>query len=177
MPRKSTNKGISRIDSGSTHGWFVRGYRNGKTHSKLFSDRKCGGKEAAYEMAKAYREELQVRLGDVPKDPRKRRVVSSDSRNKTGELGVSLIRRKGPNGQKYEAYSVSWRPEPGKQKCTSFSVKKYGKERAFEMAVKHRRKMMQEVHGDAFPASKTNEHIDVPLYPPAEEIEGHPDQI
>lgn len=47
MARSKANKGISRIDSGSTHGWFVRGYRNGKTYSKLFSDRKCGGKGKA----------------------------------------------------------------------------------------------------------------------------------
>ena len=33
-------KGISRIDSNGTHGWFVRVYRNGKTYSKLYSDKK-----------------------------------------------------------------------------------------------------------------------------------------
>jgi len=55
-------KGISRIDSGSTHGWFVRGYRNGTTYSKLFSDRKLGGKGKAKKMAQEYRDQLHADL-------------------------------------------------------------------------------------------------------------------
>lgn len=174
MAHKAENKGISRIDSGSTHGWFVRGYRNGKTHSKLFSDRKCGGKDQAYALAKAYRAELNSRLEEVAKEPCKRRIVTSDARNKTGVLGVSLTVKKGPNGQKYECYSVSWRPKPGVQKCTSFSIKKYGKEEAFKLAVEHRRKMMQEVHGGDFSSPSQPKQIS----PEPETIDdGHPEQI
>lgn len=174
MARKSENKGISRIDSGSTHGWFARGYRNGKTHSKLFSDRKCGGKDEAYALAKAYRVELSGKLDEIPKAPSKRRIVVSDSRNKTGELGVSLVVKKGPNGQKYESYSVSWRPKPGVQKCTSFSIKKYGKDQAFKLAVEHRRKMMLEIHGDDFSSEGQPKQLDSI----SESIDyAHPDQI
>lgn len=150
MASNKEDKGISRIDSGSTHGWFVRSYRNGKTYSKLFSDRKCGGKEQAYALAKSHREQLAEQVSAMPKEPSKRRVVRSDSRNKTGELGVSYTVKKGPNGTKHECYSVSWRPEPGVQKCTSFSIKKYGKEEAFKLAVEHRRKVMREIHGENF---------------------------
>jgi len=61
-------KGISRIDSGSTHGWFVRCYRNGKTFSKLYSDRKCGGKGKALQQAKDHRDALQERIDkSIPK--------------------------------------------------------------------------------------------------------------
>ena len=125
-------------------------------------------------MAKAYREELSAKLDNIPEEPRKRRIVSSDARNKTGVLGVSLTVKKGPNGQKHECYSVSWRPKPGVQKCTSFSVKKYGKEAAFKLAVEHRRKMMQEVHGDDFSSPDQPK-----LLPPEPETieDGHPDQI
>jgi hypothetical protein len=35
---------------------------------------------------------------------------------------------------------VSWRPEPKVQKSTSFSIKKYGEEKALEMAIELRRK-------------------------------------
>lgn len=150
MASNKEDKGISRIDSGSTHGWFVRSYRNGKTYSKLFSDRKCGGKEQAYALAKSHRKQLAEQVSAMPKEPSKRRVVTSDSRNKTGELGVSYTVKKGPNGTKHECYSVSWRPKPGVQKCTSFSIKKYGKEEAFKMAVEHRRKVMREIHGENF---------------------------
>jgi hypothetical protein len=150
MARSKVNKGISRIDSGSTHGWFVRGYRNGKTYSKLFSDRKSGGKGKAQKLAKAYRDELNEELEAIPKKPRQRRIVISDSRNTTGELGVSRTTKVGPNGTKHECYSVSWRPEPGMQKCTSFSIKKYGEKKSFKLAVEHRRKMMREIHGPSF---------------------------
>ncbi len=148
--RSKANKGISRIDSGSTHGWFVRGYRNGKTYSKLFSDRKCGGKGKAQKLARTYRDELQKDLEMIPKKSRQRRIVVSDSRNTTGELGVSRTTKTTPNGTKYECYSVSWRPEPGVQKCTSFSIRKYGEKKALKMAVAHRRKMMCEIHGPNF---------------------------
>ena len=150
MARSKANKGISRIDSGSTHGWFVRGYRNGKTYSRLFSDRKSGGKGKAQNLAKSYRNELNHELESIQKKPRQRRIVVSDSRNTSGELGVSRTIKMGPNGTKHECFSVSWRPEPGVQKCTSFSIKKYGEKKAFKLAVGHRRNMMREVHGPSF---------------------------
>lgn len=146
MINSKANKGISRIESGSTHGYFVRAYHSSKTYSKLFSDRKCGGKEEALKQASVYRDELTAALAATKKGPRKRRTVTSDSRNKTGELGVTRTTKTGPNGTKHECYSVSWRPEPKVQKCTSFSIKKYGEEEAFKMAVEHRRKMMCEIH-------------------------------
>lgn len=77
MARKKANKGISRIDSGSTHGWFVRGYRNGKTYTKLFSDRKCGGKGKAQKLAKEYRDQLHEMLAAIPKTPPQPRMVKS----------------------------------------------------------------------------------------------------
>ena len=150
MARSTANKGISRIDSGSTHGWFVRGYRNGTTYSKLFSDRKCGGKGKAQKAAKAFRDELNVKIESIPKEARRRRVVISDTRNTTGELGVSRATKTSPNGTIHECYSVSWRPEPGLQKCTSYSIKKYGEKKAFKLAVEHRRKMMRDIHGPSF---------------------------
>ncbi len=150
MARSKANKGISRIDSGSTHGWFVRGYRNGKTYSRLFSDRKSAGKGKAQHLAKSYRHELNHEHESIQKKPRQRRIVVSDSRNTTGELGVSRTIKMGPNGTKHECFSVSWRPEPGVQKCTSFSIKKYGEKKAFKLAVEHRRNTMREVHGPNF---------------------------
>jgi len=140
-------KGISRIDSETTHGWFVRGYRNGKTYSRLFSDRKCGGREEALGEARAFRERLQRKLEEMPQARRARRVVLRDVRNSTGVLGVCRTSKRHPNGSVTECYSVSWRPEPGKQKCTSFSIRKYGEKKAFQLAVAHRKKMMKEIYG------------------------------
>ena len=141
------NKGISRIDSGSTHGWFVRGYKNGKTYSRLFSDLKCGGKRQALTLAREYRDELHNKLEKIPPKPRGRRIVYRDSRNTTGVLGVCRTAKKSANGKINECYSVSWRPEPGVQKCTSFSIRKYGEKKAFQLAVAHRRKMLRGIYG------------------------------
>ena len=143
----SKNKGISRIDSGSTHGYFVRGYRNGKTYSKLFSDLKCGGKRKAMQMARDYRDQLHEELEQIPAKPRGRRIVYRDSRNTTGVLGVCKTRKRSANGKINECYSVSWRPEPGVQKCTSFSIRKYGDKKAFQLAVTFRRQKLREIYG------------------------------
>lgn len=140
-------KGVSRIDSGSTHGWFVRGYKNGKTYSRLFSDQKCGGEREALEEARAFRDRLYEKLEEIPKAPRARRVVMRDARNSTGVLGVCRTSKKGPNGSANDCYSVSWRPSPGVQKCTSFSIRKYGEKKAFQLAVAHRKKMLKEIYG------------------------------
>lgn len=143
------DKGISRIDSQSTHGWFVRGYRNGKTFSRLFSDRKWGGKEEALRAARSFRDELHQQISGMPRQPRTRRVVLHDSRNNTGVLGVCRTAKKTPSGKLSECYSVSWRPEPGVQKCTSYSINKYGEKKAFQLAVAHRRRMIREIYGQS----------------------------
>ena len=140
-------KGISRIDSGSTHGWFVRAYKNGKTYSKLFSDRKSGGKSQALETARAYRKTLIRKLEEIPQKPRARRLVYRDTRNSTGVLGVSRTKKRNKNGTVTDCYSVSWRPQPGIQKCTSFSIRKYGEQKAFALAVAYRRQRLQEIYG------------------------------
>lgn len=146
--KPTKDKGISRIDSGSTHGWFVRGYRNGKTFSRLFSDTKCGSREKALELAREYRDDLHSELEQVPKKPKGRRIVFKDVRNATGVLGVCRTAKKSPKGKVNECYSVSWRPKPGVQKCTSFSIRKYGEKKAFELAVAHRKKMLKEIYGE-----------------------------
>lgn len=161
MTKDKLNKGISRIDSGSTHGWFVRGYRNGKTYSKLFSDRKWGDKEKALTAARGYRDELLNELDKIPAKPRKRRFVHRDSRNKTGVIGVCLTSKKGPDGKVNECYSVSWRPAPGVQKCTSFSIRKYGAKRAFRMAVQFRHEKLREIYGPSVVGDLPEANVDV----------------
>lgn len=140
-------KGISRIDSGSTHGWFVRGYKNGKTYSKLFSDTNYGSKKKSYLIARKHRDKLHADLAQIPTKPQERRIVYRDSRNVTGVLGVCRTSKRSVSGTVNECYSVSWWPSPGEQKCTSFSIRKYGERKAFQLAVAHRRKMMKNIYG------------------------------
>lgn len=140
-----SQKGISRIETSSTLGWYVRVYRNKRTYSKFFSDTKYGGKDKALEMALFEKEELSKMISKIPKKPTKRRVVTKDKRNTTGVLGVSRTSKKASNGKSYDCYTVSWRPEPKVQKSTSFSIKKYGEEKALEMAIQLRRKKINQI--------------------------------
>ena len=147
MPRA---KGIIRIDSDSTHGWQVRVYRHGKTYSRLFSDRKCGGKEEAFEEALAYRTELEAEVAALPEAEPRRRLIERNKNNSTGVIGISRTYKRDRRGVKHEVYAVSWNPEPGVARGTSFSIKKYGEDTAFKMACKLRHEKMKEIYGDRY---------------------------
>jgi hypothetical protein len=140
-------KGISRINSKTTRGWLVRGYKNGKRYSKLFSDRKSGTSEEALQHARVFYDELILRLKAMPSRPRAKKIVYRDARNSTGVIGVSRLKKIGKNGNTLEFYSVTWRPAPGVQKCTSYSIGKYGEEEAFKRAVICRYNGLAQLHG------------------------------
>lgn len=142
-------KGISRIDSESTHGWYVRGYSNGAIHSKFFSDGKWGSREASFDQAVQYRDGLFEQIEAARKVPRRRSPQIRSERNGTGVVGVSVSRKKTPGGKVASCYSVSWRPHPKLQKCTSFSIEKYGEEEAFRLAVQHRFIKLKECYGES----------------------------
>lgn len=69
MAKEQKYRGITRIDSHDTHGWFVRAYKAGKTTSKLFSDAVYGGKNKALKEAKDFREMLVKQLSVEKKVP------------------------------------------------------------------------------------------------------------
>jgi len=139
-------KGISRIDTKDTHGWYVRIYKNGKTYSKLYSDNKYGGKDRALQVAYKARLVALEALKDLPKES-KRRLVMSDKRNKSGIIGVSKTTKINKNGTTSEYYQVTWSPEPGKVKNRQWSVRKYGLEEARRLATDFRREVMEQIYG------------------------------
>ena len=147
MPRA---KVVIRIDSDSTHGWQVRVYRHGKTYSRLFSDRKYGGKEKAFDAAKAYRQELEAEVAAMPEGAPRRRLIRRNKNNSTGVVGISRTFKRDRRGIKHEVYAVSWNPEPGVARGTSFSIKKYGEDEAFKRACRLRWEKMREIYGDRY---------------------------
>ncbi len=142
-------KGISRIDSNGTHGWYVRVYKNGKTYSKLYSDNKYKGKERALKFARKAREMAMETMSSIPDKP-VRRFVTSDKRNKSGVLGVSKTKKKLRSGNVVHYYQVTWSPKPGKLKNKQWSTLKYGEEEAFRLAVEFRDKVMREIYGERY---------------------------
>lgn len=125
------HKDIARIDQESkrTHGWYVRVRFQGKTHSKFFSDKKCGGRYSSLLAAISWRDTTEKRLGKI----RTNKHLVTVSNSGTGVVGVRL-------NEKFNRYEVSWVTTNGKQGKTSVSVRKHGKEGAFIKACAIRQK-------------------------------------
>lgn len=123
------HKDIARIDQEvkRTHGWYVRVRFQGKTHSKFFSDRKCGGRYSSLLSAISWRDATEKKLGKI----RTNKHLVTVSNSGTGVVGVRL-------NEKFNRYEVSWVTTIGKQGKTSVSIRKHGKENAFIKACKIR---------------------------------------
>lgn len=161
LPLAMSNlKGVIRIDSQSTHGWQVRVYRFGKTFSKLFSDRKSGGREAALAAALAYQGRLDAEVWSLPQGAPRRRLVRAGRSASTPAIGISRTVKRDRRGVPHEVYVVSWNPEPGVGRGTSFSIRRYGEDGAFERACALRWAKMREIHGDRYAVACPTE-----LYP------------
>ncbi len=165
IPEEKALTGVSRIDSKNTHGWFVRVYKESKTHSKLFSDLKCGGKEKALELAIEHRDEMRKELGlpafkvvpgleieqkpkrlRGPKGKRKKgkrytvvRNLRKYNKSKTGVVGVY----RSSKGEGYEYYMVSYQARSNQRKTKSFSIEKHGEEGAFDLACEFREEYLE----------------------------------
>jgi hypothetical protein len=124
------HKDIARIDQETkrTHGWYVRVRFIGKTHSKFFSDRKCGGRYSSLLSAISWRDKTEKKLGKV----RTNKHMVTVSNSGTGVVGVRL-------NEKLNRYEVSWVTDQGKQGKTSVSISKHGKKNAFSRACSIRR--------------------------------------
>ena len=124
------HKDVARIDQEEkrTHGWYVRVRFQGTTHSKFFSDGKCGGRYSSLLAALTWRDTMEKNLGKIRTD----KHLVTVSNTTTGVVGVRF-------NEKLNRYEVSWVNGVGKQGKTSVSVKKNGKERAFQMACEIRK--------------------------------------
>lgn len=124
--------GIS-LESNRTYGWYVRVRYLGKTHSKFFSDKKCGGRYSSLLSAISWRKKKEKEVGKV----RTNKHMVTITRSGTGVVGVRL-------NEKLNRYEVSWVNKLGKQGKTSVSIKKHGKENALNRACSIRQEKERE---------------------------------
>ena len=119
------HKDIARIDQEvkRTHGWYVRVRYLGRTHSKFFSDGKCGGRYSSLLSAISWRNNKERQIGKVRTD----KHVVTITRSGTGVVGVRL-------NEKLGRYEVSWVTTQGRQGKTSVSIRKHGRKSAFARA-------------------------------------------
>ena len=141
MAAKNKNRNIIRLDR-ETHpgGYLLRMTRKGELCSQYFTDEEFGGKAKALAAARKERDSWEDSWkGFSPKElARKQRT-----NNTSGTVGVRLVREKDPRWPSepvYEYWVAQWSPTKGVRKSQRFSVKKYGKKKAYEMAVKARKK-------------------------------------
>jgi hypothetical protein len=113
---------VYRVQHEKANGWEVRMSRQGATHSKFFSVKRFGGVEEALDAAVRYRD--QLRKLAPPKAP--------------SATSVRLGRNDGITySEKLHCWIAQWM-ECGKRKTRKFSVRKYGRIRAEQMARKAR---------------------------------------
>jgi hypothetical protein len=140
-------KGISRIDSGHTHGWYVRVYANRTVFtSKLFSDRLYGGKGIALENAIKYRDHNQM-VANVQYPPNSIRLKFRETPpadNKSGVVGVHFT-NKLERGKRIPTWVATW-VQDGKNRSKAFYQRKFRTlEDAFEQAVEYRKEKIEEI--------------------------------
>ena len=123
---KKKMKGISRIDSKNTHGWYVRVYaESGVFASKLFSDKLYGSKDKALKNAFKFRDHNQMVADlykrNLPKPKRKRFFDKPGLNNSSGIVGVNEVKTK-VNGREVHYYQATW-SEKGKSRSKKFYIK------------------------------------------------------
>lgn len=130
----SRHRNVQRVDHHHFHGWLVCLKRAGKRRERYFHDR--GDRMTALAGALAWRDQMTSRL------PPPRKFKRSYVLNKTGVVGVHLARGRTRKGTRVRHYCATWADDTGQARKRSFSVKKYGAERAFDLAVRARRKAL-----------------------------------
>ena len=139
MPTKRVRKGITRFDihERGTYGFMVRISRRDKKLNQFFSDKEYGGKRKALAAAVECYEEW---VAELPPPVTSKGIKSV--RNKSGRVGVHLAVNPSYRikGVTYNSYVAAWRSEGGQREKISFSVEKYGKKIAYQLACLAREK-------------------------------------
>jgi len=123
MGTKLVERGITRydIDEQGTYGFMMRISRGGKHINEFFSDKN-----------KAARKRYKKLKAQLP--PAKTTKGVKTARNQTGIVGVHLAVCESVYGEEYSSYCASWKTDGGRRSKLSFSFKKYGKRKAWELA-------------------------------------------
>jgi hypothetical protein len=126
-------------------GWSVSFRRNRKIYGKSFPYSRYESPEAALEAAKAWRDEMSRSIPCLTKLELSGRVRKN---NTSGHAGVMLAvtKRSSANGVREHLAWIAVTPTGVKPRRTkSFSIPRYGDDRAYEMAVAAREAFIQEL--------------------------------
>ena len=124
--------------------WSVMFTRQGKPHYKSFYDMRRGGSENALAAAIAWRDEQLAAIKALTK--REFCQIKRTS-NQSGVPGVHFIR---PKNHPQGCWAARLKLPDGRQRTKTFSVRKYGESRAFELAVEARSQLLDLVEDKPF---------------------------
>jgi hypothetical protein len=144
IKKPSKTPGICRIDQPShrTHGFFVRLMRDGKVYSVFFTDKKYGGRAAALAAAQDFYQLATVIFGPSLRLDRRRWAEVVRRKGRSGIHGVQrVINRRIKPWRKF--WQATWSPERGVVRKWNFSIRKYGEEKANQLALRTRRAGMR----------------------------------
>jgi len=128
--------------------------RRGTIFRKHFSDGVHGGKQKSFLAAKSFRDEV---IAKYP--PFSMREYSNivKKNNRSGVVGVCRYcaseTRDLPEEKQRWFWVASWPLPDGRRKRVKFSVKKYGEEGAFKMALKARKDALKQLDGEFDPGA------------------------
>jgi hypothetical protein len=140
MNKPSKTPGISRIDQPEkrNHGFFVRLQREGKIYSAFFTDLKYGGKAAALAAAQRFHHQSVAIFGPPARFNRQWWAEVVRRKGRSGIHGVlRVINRQSKPWRKY--WQASWSHAPYIVRRKMFSIRKFGEERAKQLAIRARR--------------------------------------
>jgi hypothetical protein len=113
-------------------GWVFRAKRRGRATTRYFSDLKYGSSRGAHAAAARHRDEMLAALAPLSK------IKTRNVLNRTGVVGVCLVRQRSHSGKLFRYYVASW-TQAGRRRGRSFSVLKYGAPEARRRAIRARR--------------------------------------
>ena len=121
----------------SAWGWYVTFTRQGKAYSKVFHDLTCGGSRQALRAAVAWRDKTLERAGVITL---REFCQQKRSNNTSGVPGVHFLKNA---RQPLGLWQAKIKLPSGRKVHRSFSVRQYGYERAFRLAVAARNELLQ----------------------------------
>jgi hypothetical protein len=140
------NYAITRCDNAAKRErlWIVRIQRRGKIFNKRFPDLSYGGKQQALRAARAYRDEI-ARLH--PPMSRAEYATKLRRNNRSGIPGVCGVERSTAEGAKARRlFWVAFWPTADHGKAQiKFAVKRYGDEKARELAIEARTRALAQM--------------------------------
>jgi hypothetical protein len=142
---------INSTNASLTIGWQVRFQRKSGYLSKFFSDSGFGGKEAALDAARAYRNDvLKARHEDLGQVLTQRMFILPHlpKNNTSGILGVNRSSRRERSGNVFSDWQSTYLDGNGKVRNHSYSTHRFGEIGALLAAIRFRRNGIASVTPD-----------------------------